>query len=247
MISIQQLSKTYGKSLTKAIDSLNFSVDKGDICGFIGANGAGKSTTIKCLTGMLNFEEGLIEVGGFDIRANPQEAKKLIGFVPDNHVIYESLTGLQYINFICDIFDVSETDRKERTEKYAKIFGMDAKLQDSISSYSHGMKQKISIISALVHEPEVFILDEPMTGLDPQSAYQLKQIMVDYAKNGKTVLFSSHVLEVVEKLCTKVVIIDKGKIVMVCSMEELKEKRGDSSLESVFLNLIGADKLEGDI
>ncbi len=247
MISIQSLSKTYGNNTTKSVDSISFDVQDGEICAFIGANGAGKSTTIKCLTGILNFEEGLIEIDGFDIRANPVQAKKQIGFVPDDHVIYESLTGLQYINFISDIFEVSEIDRKTRTEKYAKAFGMEGKLQDAISSYSHGMKQKISVISALVHEPSVFVLDEPMTGLDPQSAFQLKQIMLDYAKNGKTVLFSSHVLEVVEKLCTKVVIINKGKIVMVCSMEELKEKRGDSSLESVFLDIVGAEKAEGEL
>ncbi len=247
MISIQSLSKTYGNNTPKSVDSISFDVQDGEICAFIGANGAGKSTTIKCLTGILNFEEGLIEIDGFDIRANPVQAKKQIGFVPDDHVIYESLTGLQYINFISDIFEVSEIDRKTRTEKYAKAFGMEGKLQDAISSYSHGMKQKISVISALVHEPSVFVLDEPMTGLDPQSAFQLKQIMLDYAKNGKTVLFSSHVLEVVEKLCTKVVIINKGKIVMVCSMEELKEKRGDSSLESVFLDIVGAEKAEGEL
>ncbi|MFI3229291.1 MAG: ABC transporter ATP-binding protein [Bacillota bacterium] len=247
MISIKGLSKTYKNNTIKSVDDISFDVENGEICAFIGANGAGKSTTIKCLTGILDFESGTIELDGYDIKSHGIEAKKAIGYVPDDHVIYEALTGIQYINFISDIFGVSEQDRKARTEKYAKIFGLSDKLQSTISSYSHGMKQKISIIATLVHDPSIFILDEPMTGLDPQSSYELKQIMIDYAKSGKTVLFSSHVLEVVEKLCTKVVIIDKGQIKMVCAMDELKEKLGDSSLESIFLSLTGKENSGGEI
>lgn len=242
MLEISNLTKIYGNNF-KAVDDVSFTVNDGEICGFLGPNGAGKSTTIKCLTGILNYSDGTIKINGVNLKESPVAAKKLMGYVPDEHVIYEGLTGLQYISFICDVFDVSPSDRKERIEKYANEFGMADKLNNLIGSYSHGMKQKISVIAALVHEPEVFVLDEPLTGLDPQSAFILKSIMQNYAAKGKTVFFSSHVLEVVEKLCTKVAIIDKGKLLTVCDMRELKEKRGDINLETFFLNLTGSKEI----
>ncbi|MFA5450087.1 MAG: ABC transporter ATP-binding protein [Clostridia bacterium] len=237
MIQIENLTKIYAANNFKAVDDLTLTIDDGEIFGFLGPNGAGKSTTIKCLTGILNYTSGRVLINGVDIKDAPLAAKKKIGYVPDEHIIYEGLTGLQYINFICNVFDVAPAKRKERIDKYTVLFGMQDKISETISSYSHGMKQKVSIISALVHEPEVFILDEPMTGLDPQSSFQLKTIMTEYAKAGKTVFFSSHILEVVEKLCTKVAIINKGKLVTVCDMTELKEKQSDISLEKLFLDL----------
>ncbi|MGN1042323.1 MAG: ABC transporter ATP-binding protein [Christensenellales bacterium] len=239
MIKISNLTKRYANGEVKAVDDITLDIKGGEIFGFLGPNGAGKSTTIKCLTGILPYSEGHINICGFDLRENPVEAKKRIGYVADEHILYESLTGLQYVNFIADIFGVSPEDRKLRTEKYAELFDMKDSLNSKIQSYSHGMKQKISIISALVHDPDVWILDEPMTGLDPKSSYELKQLMIERAKEGKTVFFSSHVLEVVEKLCTKVAIINKGKLVTVCDMKELQEKRSDMSLEDLFLALTG--------
>lgn len=212
-------------------------VKEGEIYGFLGPNGAGKSTTIKCLTGILPFTEGSIHICGVNLKECPVEGKTHIGFVPDEHVLYESLTGFQYIEFIADVFNVPVDKRKELLEKYAASFGMSDKLQDKISSYSHGMKQKISIISALIHEPDVLILDEPMTGLDPKSSFELKQIMKEYAEQGKTVFFSSHVLEVVEKICTSIAIINKGKLVTEFSIHELQEKKADTNLEEFFLKL----------
>jgi len=235
MIEISNFSKKYAGSGVKAVDDVSFTVADGEIFGFLGPNGAGKSTTIKCMTGILSFSDGHISINGADIRDNPVEAKKKIGFVPDEHIIYEGLTGMQYIDFIADVFDVPTERRYALMDKYLPVFGMKEKIGDKISSYSHGMKQKVSVLAALVHEPEVFILDEPMTGLDPQSSYELKNIMAEYAKEGKTVFFSSHVLEVVEKVCTRVAIIDKGKLVTICDMKELKERRSDLSLEELFL------------
>lgn len=239
MIKISNLTKRYANGEFKAVDDITLDIKGGEIFGFLGPNGAGKSTTIKCLTGILPYSEGHINICGFDLSENPVEAKKRIGYVADEHILYESLTGLQYVNFIADIFGVSPEDRKVRTEKYAELFDMKENLNLKIQSYSHGMKQKISIISALVHDPDVWILDEPMIGLDPKSSYELKQLMIERAKEGKTVFFSSHVLEVVEKLCTKVAIINKGKLVTVCDMKELQEKRSDMSLEDLFLALTG--------
>ena len=222
MIEINHLSKKYSKSNHYAVSDLSLSVNDGEIFGFLGPNGAGKSTTIKCLTGILPYEEGTITIGGVNFKENPLLAKRKIAYVADEHILYDYLTGLQYVNFIADIFGVSEKDRKERTEKYASIFEMSDIIKDKISSYSHGMKQKISIIAGLVHDPEVWILDEPLTGLDPKSSYQVKQLMHEFASQGKTVFFSSHVLDVVEKICSRVAIIDKGKLITVCSMEELQ-------------------------
>ncbi len=203
----------------------------------MGPNGAGKSTTIKCLTGILNYEKGNIRIGGVDLKSDPVEAKRKIGYVPDEQCLYEGLTGRQYVNFILDIFGVPASERKARVEKYAGLFEIISKLDDPTSSYSHGMKQKISLVAALAHEPEVLVLDEPMTGLDPASSFALKNLMREFADSGRTVFFSSHVLEVAEKICTRVAIIENGKIITVCDMQELKEKRSDVSLEQLFLAL----------
>ncbi|MBQ8177835.1 MAG: ABC transporter ATP-binding protein [Clostridia bacterium] len=240
MIEIKNLSKTYRSSGKRAVDDLTLTVDKGEIFGFLGPNGAGKSTTIKCITGILDYEEGSIAIDGIDLKAKPEEAKKKIGYVADEHFLYEGLTGRQYINFILDIFGVTQEVREEKINRYAEIFELSDKLDNRISSYSHGMKQKVNLIAALSHDPEVFILDEPMTGLDPQATFKLKQLMQTIAKEGKVVFFSSHVLEVVEKLCTKVAIIDDGKLVKVCDMQELKDSR--DSLEDLFLKLTSETK-----
>lgn len=245
MIKISNLSKTYKSSNTKAVDDVSLEIKAGEIFGFLGPNGAGKSTTIKCLTGILPYSEGNISICGHNLKESPVEAKSKIGYVADENILYDGLTGLEYINFIADVFKVDTNIRKERIEKYAKIFDMQDKLSQRISSYSHGMKQKISVISALVHEPEVWVLDEPMTGLDPKSSFALKQLMNEHVAQGKVVFFSSHILEVVEKLCTRIAIINKGKIVTVCDMKEIKEKRKDLSLEELFLGLTN-DNIEAN-
>ncbi|MBO4538965.1 MAG: ABC transporter ATP-binding protein, partial [Clostridia bacterium] len=199
MIEINHLSKKYSRTNTYAVKDLSLTISDGEIFGFLGPNGAGKSTTIKCITGILPYDEGTISVCGDNIKDEPLRAKRRIAYVADEHNLYEHLTGLQYINFIADIFGVGERERRERTEKYAAVFEMTEKIKERISSYSHGMKQKISIIAGLVHDPDVWILDEPLTGLDPKSSYQVKNLMKEFASQGKTVFFSSHVLDVVEK------------------------------------------------
>jgi len=244
MIEINHLSKKYSKTNTYAVNDLSLTVPDGEIFGFLGPNGAGKSTTIKCITGILPYDEGTITVCGDNTKDNAIAAKKHIAYVADEQNLYDFLTGIQYINFIADMYGVAERDRKERTEKYAAIFDMTTKLNDRISSYSHGMKQKISIIAGLVHDPDVWILDEPMTGLDPKGSFELKKIMHSFAEQGKTVFFSSHVLDVVEKLCTRVAIIDKGHLITVCNMDELQERKNNIDLETLFLQLtdgLGAD------
>ncbi len=244
MIKIEHLTKSYAGKDVNAVDDVSFCVREGEIVGFVGPNGAGKSTTIKCLTGILPFDMGDITVCGKNIRTQAVEAKMNIAYVADENILYNGLTGYQYINMLSDIFGVGKEERKERTEKYAALFDMSDKLGDKISSYSHGMKQKISIIAGLVHQPKVWILDEPMTGLDPKASFELKKIMRDYASSGNAVLFSSHVLEVVEKLCDRVVIINKGKIVTECTAEELHERSGEVGLEELFLKLTGATDSE---
>ncbi|MBO7156281.1 MAG: ABC transporter ATP-binding protein [Clostridia bacterium] len=235
MIEITNLTKTYRNSGKRAIDNLTFTVENGEIFGFLGPNGAGKSTTIKCMTGILDYEEGDIVINGVNIKTDSVAAKQKIGYVADEHFLYEGLTGRQYVNFILDIFDVSKEIRERNIKEYAELFEMTDKLDQSISSYSHGMKQKISLIATLSHEPEILILDEPMTGLDPQATFKLKKLMQNLAEEGKIVFFSSHVLEVVEKLCTKVAIIDKGSLVKIADMTDLKENAND--LEEVFLKV----------
>lgn len=236
MLNIEELTKTYSGGVL-AVDKLSLNVAEGEIFGFIGPNGAGKSTTIKCITGILNFESGHVSVDGHDLKTDAIAAKKQIGYVPDSHVIYEKLTGIEYVNFICDVYGVGSTERKARLDDLLPRFSMENAIANPIQSYSHGMKQKISVIAALVHSPKLLILDEPLTGLDPQSAFTLKETMKEYAAQGNTVFFSSHILDVVEKVCSRVGIIDNGRLVTACSLNDLKEKGMDESLEDLFLKI----------
>ncbi|MBQ2701916.1 MAG: ABC transporter ATP-binding protein [Clostridia bacterium] len=237
MLRIENLTKRYGEK--KAVDDVSLHIHKGEIYGFIGHNGAGKTTTMKACCGILQFEEGEIYVDGVSVRENPLSAKRKIAYVPDNPDLYAFMTGVQYIDFIADIFGVSATDRKERMEKYAEKLGLTADLAIPISTYSHGMKQKLALISALVHEPKLLIMDEPFVGLDPKAAHTLKELMKELCENGGAIFFSTHVLDVAEKLCDKIAIIQNGKLVKAGTMDEVK---GDSSLENVFLEL--AEKAE---
>lgn len=237
MLKIQNFTKYYGDK--KAVDNLNLEVKSGEIFGFIGHNGAGKTTTIKSIVGILDFEEGDIFIDGISIKKDSLECKKNIAYIPDNPDIYENLSGNFYLNFIADIFEIDEKTRKEKVEKYATMFEIKENLNDLISSYSHGMKQKLVIISALMHSPKLLVLDEPFVGLDPKSTFLLKQIMRDMTNDGTTIFFSSHVLEVVEKLCDRIGIIKKGKLIKLGSVEEIK---GDESLEEVFLELTENEK-----
>ncbi len=233
LLEIKNFSKSYGGG-KKACDDVNIIVSAGDIFGFIGHNGAGKSTTIKATVGVLDFEDGEIYIDGHSIKKEPIEAKKDMAYIPDNPDLYEHLTGMQYLNFIADIFDIDDVKRNERIDKYAKLFEIESALGDLISSYSHGMRQKVAIISALIHEPKLLILDEPFVGLDPKAALTVKNIMHDMCNEGKAVFFSTHVLDVAEKLCNRVAIIKQGKIVVTGDMEELL---GDKSLEDLFMEV----------
>ena len=221
MIEIKNVSKSYKKD-RKVIDDISLKIKDGEIFGFIGPNGAGKTTTIKMITGILDIDEGDIYIEGISIKENPIEAKKLFGFVPDNPDMFLKLTGIEYLNFIADMYEVSTENRIERINNLAKDFEMDKVLNNKIQSYSHGMRQKIIIIGELIHEPKNWILDEPLTGLDPRSSYDLKKLMREHSNSGKTVFFSTHVLEVAEKLCDRVGIIVKGKIIFVGTLEELR-------------------------
>jgi len=233
MLKITNFSKTYASAKKPAVENFNLEVKEGEVFGFLGLNGAGKSTTIKSVVGILPFTEGTIEVNGFDISRQPLEAKKLIGYVPDNHAVYEKLTGRQYVNFIADIYGVSQEDRDKRVVEILEKFKLEASFDNLIKTYSHGMKQKITIIAALVHCPKLWVLDEPLTGLDPQSAFEVKEYMQEHARSGNTVFFSSHIIDVVEKICDRVAIISGGKLVGVYDMKEFA-KTGQS-LEKVFL------------
>lgn len=237
MIEISNLTKSYGDSSVKAVDDLNISLKAGEIYGFLGSNGAGKSTTIKCLVGIYPFQQGDITVNGISIKTDPLNAKKQIGYVSDNHAVFERLTGREYVNHMANLYKVDIADAKERCEKLLKIFKLEDAFDRPIKSYSHGMKQKISVIGALIHNPKLWVLDEPITGLDPQSSYQLKQVMKQHAKEGNTVFFSSHILDVVENLCDRCCIIEKGKLQGVYDLHDLK-KRGES-LEEIFMSVIG--------
>jgi len=236
LLSIQNLSKTY-KGGTKAVDGLSLNVEAGDIFGFIGHNGAGKSTTIKAIAGVLDFEEGDILIDGHSVKKEPALCKQMIAYVPDNPDIYEHLTGIQYLNFIGDVFRVPKAEREEAVSKYAGEFELTASLGDLISSYSHGMKQKLALISALMHKPKLMIFDEPFVGLDPKAVFTIKEIMRRLCDEGCAVFFSTHVLDVAEKLCNRVGIIKSGKLIACGKMEEV---RGDTSLEDVFMELIEA-------
>lgn len=238
MLKIINFSKSY-KSHKKAVDSLNLEVQAGDVFGFIGHNGAGKTTTIKSIAGILDFEEGDIQMDGISIKKDPVACKQKMAYIPDNPDLYEHLSGIAYLNFIGDIYQVHSTERKALIEKYADAFELTSNLGDTISSYSHGMKQKLAIISALIHTPKLLILDEPFVGLDPKAAHTLKTIMAEMCSKGSAIFFSTHVLEVAEKICNKIAIIKGGKLVSCGTTEEVK---GNSSLEDVFLELIeGAD------
>ena len=237
MLKISEFSKTYAGG-KKAVDHLNLEVHSGEILGFIGHNGAGKTTTLRAVAGILDFTEGEITIDGHSIQKEPVEAKREMAFLPDNPDIYEFLTGIKYLNFLGDVYGVESKKRIERIEKYATLFGLKNALNDPIMSYSHGMKQKIVLIGALLHEPEIFVLDEPMVGLDPKSAFHLKEIMNEHCQKGKSVFFSTHVLEVAEKICNRVAIINKGKIIAQGTIEELKNMtKNNESLENIFLEL----------
>ena len=233
MIEIKNVSKTYnGKK--KVLKDVSFKIEDGEIFAFIGHNGAGKTTMIKSIIGILDFEEGDILINNKSIKDNPVECKKIMAYVPDNPDLYENMKAIDFINFICDMYEVDEEIRRKNTIKYAKMFEIEDKLGDDISSFSHGMKQKVALIAALSHEPKVLIMDEPFVGLDSKAVYDMKEIMRDMAKNGKTIFFSTHILDVAEKLCDRVAIIKDGTIVRVGKMKDIK---GDESLEQVFLEL----------
>ena len=232
MLRIEHLTKSYGA--TKAVDDLSLHIQPGEIYGFIGHNGAGKTTTLKSVVGILSFDKGEIFVNGRSVEANPIECKRDIAYIPDNPDLYEFMTGITYLNFVADIFSVGASERRERIRTYAEAFELTDDLAQSISSYSHGMKQKLAIISALLHEPKLVIMDEPFVGLDPKAAHILKGLMRDICNRGGAIFFSTHVLEVAEKLCDKVAIIKNGRLIRSGTMDEV---RGDESLESVFLEL----------
>jgi len=236
MIKIENVSKTFGTK--KAVNNLNLNINSGEIFGFLGPNGAGKSTTIKMIVGMLKQDTGKITIDGIDTLENPIESKRKFAYVPDNPDIYDTMTGRGYLNFIADVFEMEESLRVKKIMEYSDIFEMTGNLDTLISSYSHGMKQKIVLIGALIHEPELLILDEPMVGLDAKSSFRLKNIMRERADEGKTVFFSTHVMEVAEKLCDRIAIINKGELIARGTLEEIKEKAHESgSLEKIFLEL----------
>ncbi|MBQ3330621.1 MAG: ABC transporter ATP-binding protein [Ruminococcus sp.] len=232
MLRIKNLTKTYGDK--KAVDDLTLHIRRGEIYGFIGHNGAGKTTTLKSVVGILDFDEGEILIDGRSIRKSPVECKRLIAYIPDNPDLYDFMSGIKYLNFVADIFGVSSDERQEKIRKYADAFELTKDLAQPISSYSHGMKQKLAVISAWIHSPKLIIMDEPFVGLDPKAAHILKEMMRELCENGGAIFFSTHVLEVAEKLCDKVAIIKQGKLIKSGTMEEV---RGDESLEEVFLEL----------
>ena len=231
MLEIRHYTKSYGPG-KKATDDVSLTVESGDIYGFIGHNGAGKSTTIRAVVGVLDFEEGEILIDGHSVKTEPMECKKITAYIPDNPDLYENLTGIQYLNFVADVFGIGAKEREERIRKYADTFEITEALGDLISSYSHGMKQKVAIISALIHEPKLLVLDEPFVGLDPKATFTLKEIMHEMCARGTAIFSSTHVLDVAERLCNKVAIIKHGRIIASGTMEELTEGH---SLEEAFL------------
>ena len=234
MLYIDHLSKTFGEK--KAVDDLTLHIAPGEIYGFIGHNGAGKTTTLKSVVGIQQFDAGTITIGGHSIQVDPIACKKMLAYIPDNPDLYEFMTGIQYLNFIADIFGVEESARQERIRKYADLFELTTDLAQPVAAYSHGMKQKLAIISAWLHEPKLILMDEPFVGLDPKASHILKGMMREVCDAGGAIFFSTHVLEVAEKLCDKVAIIKGGKLIRSGTMEEVK---GDDSLEEVFLELEG--------
>ncbi|HOQ36868.1 MAG TPA: ABC transporter ATP-binding protein [Acetivibrio sp.] len=237
MLIIKDVSKSYNKGAVKAVDGLNLHVRNGEIFGFLGPNGAGKTTTIKMIVGLLNQDSGSITIKGFDNRKQSLEAKKRIGYVPDNPDIYDKLTGLEYLNFMADVYEVPLKERRERIDYYLDIFDLKKAATDIIKSYSHGMKQKIVLTGALVHDPELWILDEPLVGLDPKSAHILKDLMRKHCDKGNSVFFSTHVLEVAERLCDRIGIINRGKLIAIGTVDELKKGENAETLENIFLEL----------
>ena len=234
MLNIEHLTKTYGEK--KAVDDLNLHIRPGEIYGFIGHNGAGKTTTLKSVAGILQFDAGEIYIGGDSVREKPLECKRKIAYIPDNPDLYEYMTGIRYLNFIADIFGVDAALRRERIRRYADAFELTGDLAQPIAAYSHGMKQKLAIIAAWLHKPQLILMDEPFVGIDPKAAHLLKGMMREICDRGGAIFFSTHVLEVAEKLCDKVAIIKGGKLIRSGTMEEVK---GDDSLEEVFLELEG--------
>ncbi len=233
MIEIKNVSKSYnGKK--KALDNVSFKVNDGEIFAFIGHNGAGKTTLIKSIIGILDFDEGDILIDNKSIKTNTIECKKIMSYVPDNPDMYENMKAIDFINFVCDMYETPYEIRKNNIDKYAKMFELTDKLNNDISSFSHGMKQKVALIAALAHDPKILIMDEPFVGLDPKAVYDVKEIMKEMTKSGKTIFFSTHILDVAEKLCDRVAIIKNGKIVKIGKMKDIK---GDESLEEVFLEL----------
>ena len=234
MLKIDKLTKTFGEK--RAVDELTLGIAPGEICGFIGHNGAGKTTTIKAVCGLLQFDSGEITVGGISVRDDPIACKSMIAYIPDNPDLYEFLSGIKYLNFIADVYGVSAELRQERIRKYADLFELTDDLAQPVSAYSHGMKQKLAIISALIHAPRLMVLDEPFVGLDPKASRDLKVLMREICDGGGAIFFSTHVLEVAEKLCDKVAVIKSGRLVAYGDMDAVK---GDASLESVFFELEG--------
>lgn len=234
MLKIQNLTKVYGDK--KAVDNLSLHIKAGEMYAFIGHNGAGKTTTIKSVCGLLNFDAGEILIDGVSIKENPIECKRKIAYLPDNPDLYEFMSGIKYLNFIADIYGVSKEERTEKIKKYAEMFGITKDLAQPISAYSHGMKQKLALISALIHSPKLLVMDEPFVGLDPKAAHLLKEEMKQICENGGAIFFSTHVLEVAEKICDKIAIIKNGQLVVSGEMSEVK---GNTSLENVFLELEG--------
>lgn len=246
MLKIKNFSKSYGKSDVKAVDNLNLELKRGEIFGFLGPNGAGKTTTIKAVTGILPYEEGAIEINGIDLKKDPIGAKRSIGYVSDNEILFDSLTGREYIDFIADVYGVSAEERTARADKLVEQFQLKSAYDSRINTYSHGMKQKINVIAALIHNPPLWVLDEPMVGLDPHSAFEMKRLMREHCDKGNTVFFSTHVLEVAEKICDRVGIISGGKLIMAGSMEEIRAARSDASLEEIFLSITDNAEVKSD-
>lgn len=232
MLKITNLSKSYGSFV--AVDNLSLHVQQGDIYGFIGHNGAGKTTTLRCIAGILDFTDGDIQINGLSVRADSLQCKRVTCYIPDNPELYEHLTAIRYINFVSDMYDVPVSERNARIQKYSKAFDIDSKLGDLIGSMSHGMKQKVALIAAMVTQPKLLLLDEPFVGLDPLAAHALKGFMSEMCQNGGAIFFSTHVLEVAEKLCNKIAIIKQGRLVVAGKTDEV---RGNSSLEELFLEL----------
>lgn len=236
MLEIIGLTKRYKNSNFYSVKNLNLTLNEGEIFGFLGKNGAGKSTTIKCLTGILPFEEGTIKVCGYDIQKNPIEAKLNIGYVPDNHAVYENLTGREYVNYMGNIYRVPKDIIEQRIEKFANLFSMSHAIDNQIRSYSHGMKQKICIIAALIHNPKFWVLDEPLMGLDPQSTFEIREYMKEHKRLGNCVFFSSHNIDMVEKLCDRVAIMNRGQLMEIIDVKKFMQE-SEIPLETYFLNM----------